>query len=67
MRPTATGLYQQNGTAIEPRHDHHLQRPEFISGIQRCPGGTTQPIVGSNPFLDNGNLVGKCDPSQVPP
>ncbi len=25
-----------------------------------------QPIAGSNPFLDNGNLTGKCDPSQVP-
>jgi phospholipid/cholesterol/gamma-HCH transport system substrate-binding protein len=41
----------------------------------RCPGGATQPIGGSNPFTDDGNLfpgVGqapnpKCQPSQVPP
>ena len=33
----------------------------------RCPGGATQPISGSNPFLDGGNLNGKCDPSDVPP
>ena len=33
----------------------------------RCPGGATQPIPGSNPFLDGGNLRGKCDPSDVPP
>ena len=33
----------------------------------RCPGGATQPIPGSNPFLDGGNLRGRCDPSDVPP
>jgi phospholipid/cholesterol/gamma-HCH transport system substrate-binding protein len=33
----------------------------------RCPGGATQPIAGSNPFLDQGRLVGKCDPADVPP
>jgi phospholipid/cholesterol/gamma-HCH transport system substrate-binding protein len=33
----------------------------------RCPGGATQPIAGSNPFLDGGNLTGKCDPNDVPP
>jgi phospholipid/cholesterol/gamma-HCH transport system substrate-binding protein len=33
----------------------------------RCPGGATQPIAGSNPFLDGGNLDGECDPSDVPP
>lgn len=32
-----------------------------------CPGGATQPIAGSNPFLDGGNLDGKCDPNDVPP
>ncbi len=39
----------------------------MITGIQRCPGGASQPIAGSNPFLDNGNLTGKCDPAQVIP
>ena len=40
----------------------------------RCPGGTTQPITGSNPFMDDGNLLSggqgpnpKCNPSDVPP
>jgi phospholipid/cholesterol/gamma-HCH transport system substrate-binding protein len=40
----------------------------------RCPGGSTQPIPGSNPFTDNGNLLSggqppnpKCDTSDVPP
>jgi phospholipid/cholesterol/gamma-HCH transport system substrate-binding protein len=33
----------------------------------RCPGGVTQPIPGSNPFLDDGRLSGDCDPSDVPP
>jgi len=38
-----------------------------FSNFIRCPGGATQPIPGSNPFLDDGNLAGKCDPSDVPP
>ncbi|MGH2966448.1 MAG: MlaD family protein [Solirubrobacterales bacterium] len=40
----------------------------------RCPGGGTQPIGGSNPFTDDGNLLTggqppnpKCDTSEVPP
>jgi phospholipid/cholesterol/gamma-HCH transport system substrate-binding protein len=40
----------------------------------RCPGGATQPIAGSNPFTDDGNLLTggqppnpKCDTSDVPP
>jgi phospholipid/cholesterol/gamma-HCH transport system substrate-binding protein len=38
-----------------------------FSNFIRCPGGATQPIPGSNPFLDDGNLSGKCDPADVPP
>lgn len=34
----------------------------------RCPGSATQPIPGSNPFLDEGRLgPSDCDPSDVPP
>jgi phospholipid/cholesterol/gamma-HCH transport system substrate-binding protein len=33
----------------------------------RCPGGSTQPIPGSNPFTDNGNLAGGCNTGDVPP
>ncbi|MFM9054915.1 MAG: hypothetical protein ACKOQ5_08770, partial [Solirubrobacterales bacterium] len=67
VRPTAMGLYQLNGTTIEPSTPPTVYSGlDFISGIQRCPGGSTQPIAGSNPFLDDGNLVGKCDPTPVP-
>ena len=40
---------------------------DVLGSSTRCPGGATQPVPGSNPFLDQGNLVGKCDPSDVPP
>jgi hypothetical protein len=40
---------------------------EFKSPATRCPGGATQPVPGSNPFLDQGRLNGKCDPTDVPP
>jgi hypothetical protein len=40
----------------------------------RCPGGATQPIAGSNPFTDDGDLLTggqppnpKCATSDVPP
>lgn len=64
--PTAMGPYQLNGTSIEPKTTAIYGGLDFLSNFQRCPGGATQPIPGSNPFLDNGNLTGKCDPSQVP-
>ena len=32
-----------------------------------CPGAATQAIPGSNPFLDDGNLIGKCNSAEVPP
>jgi phospholipid/cholesterol/gamma-HCH transport system substrate-binding protein len=42
--------------------------------FQRCPGGATQPIAGSNPFTDGGALLSggqapnpKCIVSDVPP
>jgi phospholipid/cholesterol/gamma-HCH transport system substrate-binding protein len=35
---------------------------------KRCPGAASQPPAdNSAPFLDDGNLVGQCDPNQVPP
>jgi phospholipid/cholesterol/gamma-HCH transport system substrate-binding protein len=40
---------------------------EFIAPATRCPGAATQPVPGSNPFLDQGRLTGKCDPADVPP
>jgi phospholipid/cholesterol/gamma-HCH transport system substrate-binding protein len=38
-----------------------------FGNFTRCPGGATQPIAGSNPFLDGGSLDGMCDPNDVPP
>jgi phospholipid/cholesterol/gamma-HCH transport system substrate-binding protein len=40
--------------------------------FNRCPGGITQPIAGSNPFLDGGALTspappGDCTATDVPP
>lgn len=66
VTPTATGVFQLNGTAIQPADTAVYGGLDVITGINRCPGGGVQPIAGSNPFLDNGNLTGKCDPSQVP-
>ncbi|MBK5232456.1 MAG: MCE family protein [Thermoleophilia bacterium] len=66
VTPTATGLYQLNGVAIQPATSAVYSGLDFVGGAQRCPGGSTQAIAGSNPFLDNGNLVGKCDPGQAP-
>jgi phospholipid/cholesterol/gamma-HCH transport system substrate-binding protein len=60
--------YNQATTQLEP-----IPPAEKFSGVEfrapstRCPGAATQPIPGSNPFLDQGRLAGKCDPSDVPP
>ena len=47
------------------------QFDDLVFGLfTRCPGGATQPIAGSNPFLDTPpgpGLAGKCDPADVPP
>lgn len=66
VTPNSTGVFQLNGTAIQPADTAVYGGLDVITGINRCPGGGVQPIAGSNPFLDNGNLTGKCDPSQVP-
>ena len=43
------------------------QFQDFDNGFfNRCPGGSTQPITGSNPFLDDGSLAGVCNPTDVP-
>ena len=67
VRPTATGIFQLSGSDILPADTVNFGGLDLVSGINRCPGGSTQAIAGSNPFLDGGNLVGKCDPTQVPP
>lgn len=66
VSPVGSSLYQLNGNSIEPATSSNYGGFNYIKELTRCPGGSTQPIAGSNPFLDNGNLVGKCDPGQVP-
>lgn len=39
---------------------------DFVLPV-RCPGSATQAVSGSNPFLDQGRLDGKCNPAVVPP
>jgi len=67
VRPVGSSLYQLNGNAIQPATTSNYGGFDYIPNVQRCPGGAVQPIAGSNPFLDDGKLTGKCDPSQVPP
>lgn len=66
-RQVASPLYQFSGGAIEPNTGTVYGGLDFLTAPTRCPGGSTQPIAGSNPFLDGGNLTGRCDPGQVPP
>jgi len=66
VSPSGSSLYQLNGNAIQPATVSNYGGYDYITDLNRCPGGNTQPIAGSNPFLDNGNLVGKCNPGQTP-
>jgi phospholipid/cholesterol/gamma-HCH transport system substrate-binding protein len=54
-------------TGSSHQYDFYDTNPLGSGIFTRCPGGATQPVAGSNPFLDGGNLAGKCDPSDVPP
>jgi phospholipid/cholesterol/gamma-HCH transport system substrate-binding protein len=67
--PADTGVFSYNSAT-------HVLSPQStsqqFSGLEtgiftRCPGGATQALPGSNPFLDDGALIGECDPSDVPP
>jgi phospholipid/cholesterol/gamma-HCH transport system substrate-binding protein len=70
VSPADTGVFKYNaGTStLEPNPP-----PTQYDGLQvnlfptRCPGSASQPISGSNPFLDDGNLLGQCNPAVVPP
>jgi phospholipid/cholesterol/gamma-HCH transport system substrate-binding protein len=69
VAPDDTGLFAYNsGTQQLDPIPASAQYTGLETGIfTRCPGGATQPILGSNPFLDDGALTGKCDPTDVPP
>jgi phospholipid/cholesterol/gamma-HCH transport system substrate-binding protein len=67
VQPANINLFENVGGTLDPIPQSE-QFDDLEFGIfTRCPGGSTQPIGGSNPFDDNGNLTGLCDPSDVPP
>jgi phospholipid/cholesterol/gamma-HCH transport system substrate-binding protein len=70
LRVQPTGINFFNWNPATSRLDPAPTSQQFAnydSGFfDRCPGGSTQPISGSNPFLDDGNLDGFCNPNDVP-
>ena len=74
-----TDIFSFNAGALLPQgpsqqYDFYSANPLGSGSFVRCPGGATQPIGGSNPFTDDGNLLAggqdpnpKCDPTDVPP
>jgi len=74
-----SNIFNFNGGALAPQtpaqqYDFYDNTAGAFANFIRCPGGATQPISGSNPFLDDGNLLSggqdpnpKCDPDDVPP
>jgi phospholipid/cholesterol/gamma-HCH transport system substrate-binding protein len=68
-QPTGINFFEWNpATSVLDPIPSTEQFAAFDNGFfNRCPGGSTQPIAGSNPFLDDGNLDGICDPAAVPP
>ena len=69
VSPADTGVFAYNsGTQQLNPIAPAAQYTNVQTGIfKRCPGGATQPISGSNPFLDDGSLIGECNPGDVPP
>jgi phospholipid/cholesterol/gamma-HCH transport system substrate-binding protein len=69
VSPSNTGVFAYNsGTQMLNPIPPQTQYVNIQTGaFTRCPGGATQPISGSNPFLDDGSLIGECDPNDVPP
>jgi phospholipid/cholesterol/gamma-HCH transport system substrate-binding protein len=68
-QPTGINFFNWNpATSVLDPIPTSEQFAAFDNGFfNRCPGGATQPIAGSNPFLDDGALDGICDPADVPP
>jgi phospholipid/cholesterol/gamma-HCH transport system substrate-binding protein len=67
VQPANANLFENVAGTLEPIPPSEQFDDLNFSIYNRCPGGSTQPIAGSNPFDDNGNLAGLCDPSDVPP
>jgi len=69
VQPAGVNMFSWNpATSVLDPIPTSQQFADFDNGFfNRCPGGSTQPISGSNPFLDDGALTGVCDPAAVPP
>ena len=68
MQPAGINFFNWNQvTSVLDPAPTTQQFQDFDNGFfNRCPGGSTQPIAGSNPFLDDGALAGVCNPTDVP-
>jgi phospholipid/cholesterol/gamma-HCH transport system substrate-binding protein len=74
-----SNIFDYAGGALTPQnpsqqYDFYTAAANTFGNFIRCPGGATQPISGSNPFTDDGNLLSggqdpnpKCDVNDVPP
>jgi phospholipid/cholesterol/gamma-HCH transport system substrate-binding protein len=67
----ATGLFDYDPATgmLDPQPaSQRFDDLDFEPSLAPCPGAATQPAPdGSSPFLDDGRLAGKCDPSDTPP
>ena len=76
VQPTGANIFSyDSGTSeLNPIYNESEKQYDFYTStlgatglFLRCPGAATQAIVGSNPFLDDGNLGSDdCNPAAVP-
>jgi phospholipid/cholesterol/gamma-HCH transport system substrate-binding protein len=64
--PAGMGIFQYTGGNLVPIPVNEIFN-DYTAGtnfkvFHRCPGGATQPIAGSNPFLDGGALTSPAPP-----
>jgi phospholipid/cholesterol/gamma-HCH transport system substrate-binding protein len=67
VQPSNVNIFENVAGTLEPIPPSEQFDDLEFGLFTRCPGGSTQPIAGSNPFDDNGALSGACDPADVPP
>jgi phospholipid/cholesterol/gamma-HCH transport system substrate-binding protein len=68
VQPSNADFFRNVAGTLEPIPPSQQYDDLQYKIFRRCPGGATQPIPGSNPFTDGGNLgPGDCDTSDVPP
>ena len=80
VQPAGLGIFTDNEGILEPIPvnqqfaDYGPPGSPNFKLFRRCPGGMTQPVPGSNPFLDGGQLqtpvppfTNDCTVTDVPP